>query len=403
MSARVRVKAALGLAAGAGVLTALLVSACGSSSTPKGADRPGVTTTATTRVEVLSPPRAGSAFNAAAIYRREAPGVVTVTSIFRGGGGALFGGGAQEGVGSGFVVSGDGGIVTNAHVVTNGTGPAIHKADQVYVDFADGNEVPARIVGFDPNADVALLHIKPAGLTLRPLPLGSSANLVVGAPVAAIGSPFDEPQSLSVGVISATDRSIDSLTGFQISGAIQTDAAINHGNSGGPLVDAQGRVLGINSQIDSSSGGGEGVGFAVPIDTIKRSLAQLRSNGMVRYAYLGVSTVPVFPQLAAKYGLPVARGAYVQTVRSGGPAAAAGIKAGTHTVTFQARQYRIGGDIITAVAGHPLHRDTDLALQIGRFNPGQNVAITLWRGGQRKTVQVKLGNRPTNTRPTGLP
>ncbi|HEV3228991.1 MAG TPA: trypsin-like peptidase domain-containing protein, partial [Solirubrobacteraceae bacterium] len=263
-------KAALGLAAGAGsaLAAAAVLGACGSSSATGGSSgssqgSPGPATT--TRVEVVSP-KTGGGFSPAGIYRREAPGVVTVTSVFAGSGGGLFGGGAQQGVGSGFVIGGGGEIATNAHVVTNGTGPSIHKADQVFVDFADGNEVPARIVGYDPNADVALLHVKPAGLTLRPLPLGSSAHVVVGSPVAAIGSPFDEPQSLSVGVISATGRSIASLTGFQIAGALQTDAAINHGNSGGPLVDAQGRVIGINSQIDSSSGGGSGVGFAVPSD-----------------------------------------------------------------------------------------------------------------------------------------
>jgi S1-C subfamily serine protease len=353
-------------------------------------------------VEVVSP-RTGGNFNPPAIYRREAPGVVTVTSVFPGPGGGLFGRGAQQGVGSGFVVSSDGEIATNAHVVTNGTGASIHKADQVFVDFADGNKVPARIVGYDPNADVALLRVKPDGLTLRPLPLGSSSHIVVGAPVAAIGSPFDEPQSLSVGVISATDRSIDSLTGFQIAGALQTDAAINHGNSGGPLVDAQGRVIGINSQIDSSSGGGSGVGFAVPVDTVKRSLAQLRASGHVRYAYLGVSTAGVFPQLAKRYHLPVTQGAYVQNVSHGGPAAAAGIRGGDRTVTFQARPYRVGGDIITAVGGVQVHRDSDLAQLVTRFVPGQHVTLTIWHGAHRRMVQVKLGTRPLATAPLRLP
>ncbi len=181
----------------------------------------------------------------------------------------------------------DGEVVTNAHVVTEGTGSSIRKAEQVYVRFQDDNQVPARIVGFDPNADVALLKIDPAGLTLRPLRLGSSRNLRVGSPVAAIGSPFGQEQSLSIGVISATDRTIESLTQFSISGAIQTDAAINHGNSGGPLVDADGRVLGINSQIRSESGDGTGVGFAVPVDLVRRSVDQLREDGRVEYPYLG--------------------------------------------------------------------------------------------------------------------
>ena len=158
--------------------------------------------------------------------------------------------------------------------MTTGQGDGLKRAKEVYVQFADGNQVDATIVGVDPDSDVALLRIDPAGLTLRPLPLGSSGALKVGAPVVAIGSPYGEPQSLSVGVISGLDRSIDSLTGFSIDGAIQTDAAINRGNSGGPLVDARGRVLGINSQIRSTGGGGEGVGFAVPVDTVRRALTR---------------------------------------------------------------------------------------------------------------------------------
>ena len=152
----------------------------------------------------------------------------------------------------------------------------------MFVQFADHNQVPATILGADPFSDVALIRVDPAGLTLRPLPLGSNASIAVGSPVAAIGSPFGEQESLSVGVVSGLDRTIDSLTNFQISGAIQTDAAINRGNSGGPLVNARGEVVGINSQIQSTSGGGEGVGFAVPINLVKRSVDQLRTGGSAR-------------------------------------------------------------------------------------------------------------------------
>src|SRR3954453_15354379 len=179
-------------------------------------------------------------------------------------------------------------------------------------------------MGHDPNADIALLKVDPKGLTLRPLPIGRSDGVQVGTPVAAIGSPFGERQSLSVGVVSAVDRSISSLTAFQISGAIQTDAAINPGNSGGPLVDGAGRVIGVNQQIQTSSGGGEGVGFAVPVDVAKRSLAQLRAKGEVRYAYLGVETVAIYPQLRERFGLPVAKGAWVPGVTAGGPGPAGG-------------------------------------------------------------------------------
>ena len=212
--------------------------------------------------------------------------------------------------------------------MTEGEGRAIRKAQEVYVAFADGNQVPARIVGYDPNADVALLKLDPAGLRLRPLKLGTARDLRVGSPVAAIGSPFGEPQSLSIGVVSATDRTIQSLTGFDVAGAIQTDAAINRGNSGGPLVNAAGEVLGINSQIQTSSGGGEGVGYAVPIDTVRRTLDALRADGKVDYAYLGVSTARVYPQLARRFKLPVTYGAWVQDVIDGGPADEAGLRAG---------------------------------------------------------------------------
>jgi S1-C subfamily serine protease len=187
------------------------------------------------------------------------------------------------------VLDGEGYIATNAHVV-RGDAPKLERASTVYVKFVDGNIVPAKVVGDDLNADVALLKVNPAGLTLTPLTLGSSAKLTVGSPVAAIGSPFGESQSLSVGVISAIGRDIDSLTAFKIGNAIQTDAAINHGNSGGPLLNARGQVIGINSQIESTGGGGEGVGFAVPVDTVQRSLDELRAKGHVDYAYLGVST-----------------------------------------------------------------------------------------------------------------
>ena len=190
----------------------------------------------------------------------------------------------------------------------------------MFVEFADGNQVEAKVRGYDPEADIALLEVDPEGLALRPLPLGDSASVKVGTPVAAIGSPFSERQSLSVGVVSAVDRSITGLTAFHIAGAIQTDAAINPGNSGGPLVDADGKVIGVNQQIRTSSGGGEGVGFAVPIDVARRSLAQLREKGEVAYAYLGVESLAIYPQLRERFDLPVAAGAWLQGVVEDGPA-----------------------------------------------------------------------------------
>jgi S1-C subfamily serine protease len=344
----------------------------------------------TTRVEVVERDGKSQGFNPRALYRREAPGVVTVVSQFdddRGEGG--------QGVGSGFVLDDKGEIATNAHVVTSGKVPDLREADNVYVEFADGNQVEAEIKGYDPDVDVALVAVDPKGLTLRPLPLGDSDDVEVGEPVAAIGSPFNERQSLSIGVVSAVDRSIGSLTAFAIAGAIQTDAAINPGNSGGPLVAEDGTVIGINQQIKSESGGGEGVGFAVPINAAKHSLDELRRHGEVSYAYIGVESSAIYPQLRERFKLPVGRGAWVQRASAGGPAEKAGIKGGgAERIPFQASAYRDGGDVITRVAGRTIGDPDDLARAIAELPPGRKVQVEVWRDGRRRTLEVELGERP---------
>jgi S1-C subfamily serine protease len=347
----------------------------------------------TTRVEVIESSGQEGGFDPKAIYESESPGVVTVVSLFESGGLDRLGE-SGSGVGSGFVLNGEGEIATNAHVVTTGDGEAVKRAQEVYVEFADGNQVEAEIVGADPNADIALLKIDPQGLKLRPLPLGDSASVEVGEPVAAIGSPFGEKQSLSIGVISAIDRSIESLTSFNISGAFQTDAAINPGNSGGPLVDGDGRVIGINQQIKSTSGGGEGVGFAVPVDAVKRSIDKLREDGEARYAYLGVSSVELYPQLVDRFELDVDKGAWVQDVNPGGPAEQAGIRGGGSEVTFQARAFRPGGDVITKVGGKPVEDSAQLAELIAGYEPGEEVPVEVHRDGDTQEIEVELGERP---------
>jgi S1-C subfamily serine protease len=357
-------------------------------------------TTTTTRVEVIDGLGGdGDGFDPQAIYKEEAPGVVTVISLF--GGDSLDDlDDASGGVGSGFVLNGDGEIATNAHVVTTGKVPDLREARTVYVEFADGNQVEADVKGYDPESDVALLHVDPKGLTLRPLPLGSSEKVQVGTPVAAIGSPFSERQSLSVGVVSAVDRSISGLTAFQIAGAIQTDAAINPGNSGGPLVDPDGKVIGINQQIKTNTGGGEGVGFAVPVDVAKRSLEQLRSDGKVSYAYIGVETVPIYPQLRERFDLPVGKGAWVQDVVDDGPADDAGVRGGAERETvFQVRSYHSGGDVITSIDGRPVDDPDDLSRAVALLDPGETVALEAWRDGEHREVRIKLGSRPLS----GLP
>jgi S1-C subfamily serine protease len=344
-----------------------------------------------TRVRVVSGIGEEGGFDPAEIYRRLAPGVVTVS--------ALTGEEGRGGLGSGFVLDGEGYVATNAHVIRSEP-PELTRAEAVYVNFPDGNRVPAKVVGDDLNSDVALLKLNPAGLTLTPLELGSSSDLIVGSPVAAIGSPFGQDQSLSVGVISAVDRDIDSLTQFQIGNAIQTDAAVNHGNSGGPLLNARGEVIGINAQIESTGGGGEGVGFAVPVDTVKRSLAQLREQGHVDYAYLGVSTQELYPQLAQRLGFDAENGALVATVEEGGPADDAGIEAGSEKIEFQGQQdVPTGGDAIVAIDGRPVHSSADLTSVIGLKEPNEEVELELVRGDEHRTVEVTLGQRPEKALP----
>ncbi|HEX3241234.1 MAG TPA: trypsin-like peptidase domain-containing protein [Solirubrobacterales bacterium] len=329
---------------------------------------------------------AASGFNAAEVYRRAAPGVVTIRSIFPGAGGAA--------EGSGFVLNDQGQIVTNAHVVTEEGSGSRRPAEEVFVEFPDRNVVAAEIVGFDPFADVALLEVEADGVPLHPLELGDDEDLEVGQPVAAIGSPFGEQQSLSVGVISATDRSVRSLTQFQIEGAIQTDASINPGNSGGPLLDAGARVVGINQQIETSSGANDGVGFAVPISSIKRSVAQLDADGSAEYAYIGVSSQSLYPQLAAKLGLDTKFGGLLATVVAGGPAEKAGLRGGDQELKFQAGEYSTGGDVILEVEGHKVIGPADLARLVSTYQPGDKVTLTVLRDGQRDEVEVTLGKRP---------
>ena len=350
----------------------------------------------TTRVEVVEGLGKKGGLDARALYDRLSPGVVTIRSIFADAGASLLGeDGGEGGQGSGFVLDGEGHIATNAHVVTSGAPPEAEQAEEVYVQFSDGNTVPAEILGDDPNADVALIKIDPAGLDLTPLRLGRSSDLDVGEPVAAIGSPFGEPQSLSVGVVSALERTIQSLTEFQIGNAIQTDAAINPGNSGGPLLNAKGQVLGINSQIKSASGGGEGVGFAVPVDTVRRSLDGLRRDGRVDYGYLGVKSQSLYPQLARKLGLPVSSGALIANVEPGSPADEADLKAGTNLIKFQGQpDVPAGGDTIVAVDGRKLTLRVDLAELISTKGAGEEVELEVFRRGERRTVTVELGKRP---------
>jgi S1-C subfamily serine protease len=386
--------------AAAALLALALLSGCGSegndgtSTGPAGASAPKAAPAPRVIVQTSE-----NGFNAAKVYSEAAPGVVTIRSIF-GAGDANSSdpfGGPSAAEGSGFVLDASGHIVTNAHVVTDAAGGERKPASAVFVEFPDRNVVPAEIVGFDPFADVALLKVAPDGFDLHPLELGDDSELVVGQPVAAIGSPFGEQQSLSIGIVSATDRSVKSLTQFQIEGAIQTDASINPGNSGGPLLDAGARVIGINQQIETSSGANDGVGFAVPVSAIKRSIAQLKQDGKVEYAYIGVSSQALYPQLARRLGLDTEFGGLVAEVVSGGPADEAGLQGGDERVRFQAGAYRTGGDVILSVNGRKVVRPDDLARFISSYEPGQEVTLEVLRGGgDVEDVLVTLGRRPSS-------
>ena len=340
----------------------------------------------------------GGSFNPAEIFKDVSPGVVTIDSVFEGSVSDVLGGGGSAGQGSGFVVDKDGDIVTNAHVVTSGGrlngGGTPHEAKQVFVEFGDRNRVPAEIKGFDADADVALIKVDPDGLDLEPVTLSDRSSFAVGEPVAAIGSPFGEEQSLSVGVVSATDRTVEGLTNFGIDNAIQTDASINPGNSGGPLLDAKGQVIGINEQIASSSGSNSGVGFAIPVTSVRYSLDQLRANGKVEYAFLGVTSESLYPQLAEHLGLDTETGAMITDVVNGSPADDAGLKGSSGEDTFQLQRVKTGGDVVIAVDGKPVLQNNDLSELIATHKPGDTVTLDIIRDGHKESVDVTLGSRP---------
>src|SRR5919106_2571817 len=318
-----------------------------------GAPQPRSGDAITAPLDTSAKPLVGEDFRPARIYAARRAGVVTIFAFF----GDEDDDGAAASQGSGFVVSRDGLVLTNSHVVTTaGEGSDdVENARAVYIQFADGDRVQGRILGFDPFTDVAVVRVPAKQHQLAPVPLGDSSSVVVGQPVAAIGSPFGNESSLTVGVVSATERSIRSLTSrYNLVDAIQTDAPINRGNSGGPMFDARGRVIGINAQIRSESGNAEGVGFAVPINSAKRSMEQLIADGRVRYAWLGISTQTVIPRIADHFDLGAQRGAAITLVRPNSPADRAGLRPGDREEEFNGVAFPVGADVIVAIAGTPV-------------------------------------------------
>jgi 2-alkenal reductase len=341
-------------------------------------------------------PLLGNRFDPATIYRARSPGVVTVYSYFDDRPAS-----EHAAQGSGFVISERGDVLTSAHVVTtagedqnSGAEPA--EADRVFVAFDDRDRVPARLVGWDAYDDVAVLRVDPSDHALDPVPLANSDLVVVGEPVAAMGSPFGNENSLAAGIVSATRRSIDSLTsGYTVADAIQTDAPITHGNSGGPLFDARGRVIGINAQIRTTSGQTEGVGFAIPINAAKRSFEQIVKTGRVAYAYVGLSAEDLTPTIARRFGYPVERGAVIACVAGDGPADDAGLRGGDERRELNGLEFRYGGDLVVRIGNSPITSADDLVRVVSeRLLPGQVVRFTVRRGDERLSVPVRLDERP---------
>jgi len=380
------VAAALGGAAALGIGAAAGLVGAGTTETVVVRESAPVRSVPAARTVTPAVPRG---FAPARIYALRAPGVVTVFAYFAG----------TAAQGSGFVVSSNGAILTNAHVITNAgeTAGRVRPAEQVYVQFVDGDRVPARIVGWDVFDDVGVLRVAPSAHRLVPVPLGRSARVVVGEPVVAIGSPLGNADSLAAGVVSAVHRSIASLTApsFELVDAIQMDAPIAHGSSGGPLLDAAGRAIGINAQIRSDQGAAAGIGFAVPIDAARRSLHALLTQGHVAYAYAGIASEDLTPTLARRLKLPVRRGALVDQVTSGGPAARAGLRAGTRELSFEGETVHVGGDVIVGVNGLPVDgADALVRIVTNILRPGQTAVFAVVRNGRRRSIAVRLAARP---------
>jgi S1-C subfamily serine protease len=297
--------------------------------------------------------------------------------------------GGGTATGSGFVIDDEGHVLTNNHVVDGAT--------EISVKLGDSETAhDAEIVGTDPATDVALLKVDAPASQLHPLTLGSSTEMEVGDPVVAIGNPFGLDRTVTSGIVSALQRQIQAPNGFSIDNVIQTDAAINPGNSGGPLINGAGEVIGINSQIQTggTSGGNVGIGFAVPIDTVKAELEQLKETGGVEHAYLGISGATITPELAQAINLPVKEGVLVQTVEPDGPADKAGVEGGDTTGTIEGVEVGLGGDVITAIDGKKLKSMDEVIAIVSEAEPGDELELTLLRDGDEKTATVTLADRP---------
>jgi len=332
------------------------------------------------------------------IYKRFAPGVVHIKSVFTGVRSDFFGFSVplqQEADGSGFIVDKSGLIVTNAHVVQDSNSTA----NKITVLMGDQQEVSAKLLGTDPSTDIAVLKIDPQGKTLRVLDLGDSSKLQVGDDVYAIGSPFELDGTLTQGIVSAINRTIDSPNQqFKIRGAIQTDAAVNPGNSGGPLLNAFGEVVGINSQIASNSGSFAGIAFAIPNNTVKEIVGQIEKSGKASHPWLGIGGIEVGKDMAKLLKLPVDHGVMIAQVVPGSPAEKAGLKAGSQSLVNSQTGQRIpvGGDIIGKIDTISVLTMDDILNFVEKHKVGDRVTLEVYRGKEKKQVTFALGERPQN-------
>jgi 2-alkenal reductase len=336
------------------------------------------------------------AFDPVALYRERSPGVVTIHATFDEDGDTQ-----SLAQGSGFIVSTDGHILTNSHVITTAGLTAnprdVVAADDVFVEFVDGERVPAEIIGWDIFTDVGVLVVDVPATRLQALPLGVSDAVQVGERVAAIGSPFGQASSLTVGVVSAIGRSVASLTSdYDLIGAIQIDAPINRGNSGGPLFNARGEVIGMNAQIRSESGTSEGVGFAIAIDTALRSMEQLVESGVVQYPWIGTCTASLVPTVATQLGYTVERGALITTVFAQTPAHASGLREGTGEELVDGIRYSVGSDVVTAVDSREIVSAESLIRELSLRRPGDTVDLKVQRGPETLTLELTIGERPAS-------